>query len=99
MRNKFAHGVTTNLTFMNKSIVELINKMKLGYDPLPEVSIPRLKFTLAVTRLVSTLQAIQVMLSKARLPSLVELFRLNEVSLDRDRLSEAEVRSLLQKGQ
>lgn len=89
--------MTTNLTFKNESVVQLINKMKLAYNPLPDTFMPGLEFMLAVTRLVCGLQAIQVILFKGRLPHLVELFRLNEFPIDKDRLSEAEARSLLQK--
>lgn len=95
IRNKFAHGVTTNLTFMHNSIIQSINKMKFGYEPLPEGISPRLKYTLAVTRIVSALQAILTILSMARPLHLVELLGLNKFPTEKDQLSENEIRSLL----
>jgi len=97
IRNKFAHGVTTDLSFVHPSIVEQINKLKLGYEPLPEVHTPRIRFSLAVTRLVTMLQVIEEFLLKSRPPHLMEVIPLNEFPLDKDRLSQTAVRRLMRK--
>lgn len=55
IRNKFAHAVMTELDFNNKTIVKLIEKLKLPPDGIPYFSQPKLKFRIVVHIIVTVL--------------------------------------------
>lgn len=78
IRNKFAHAIIADLNFSDTSIVQRIEKFIAGPKKIAELSEPKTKFTIVVAQYVAILQAIEHMLSKARPPHLVELFKLNE---------------------
>ena len=78
IRNKFAHAIIADLNFSDTSIVQRIEKFIAGPKKIDELSEPKTKFTIVVAQYVAILQAIEHMLSKARPPHLVELFKLNE---------------------
>ena len=78
IRNKFAHAVIADFNFTDSSIVQRIDNFTFGPKTIPELSAPKIKFTLVVSQIVAVLQVLEQVLSKARPPHLVELLRLNE---------------------
>ena len=96
IRNKFAHGINTDLKFTHSYIVQRINKLEVGFDPIPDARIPKLRFVLAVSRLSALLQIIEELLLRSRPPHLIELLPLNEFSFEDRELAET-VQKIMQK--
>lgn len=78
IRNRFAHAVIADLKFTDETIVHKIDRFVIGPQGIPELSAPKTKFLIGVAEIVAVLHVIEEMLSRIRLPHLVEVLHLNE---------------------
>jgi len=97
IRNRFAHAITTNLTFSESSIAQRIDSCALRPKTLDDVFAPRVKFIIVVQQIVGLLGFWEKTLSKARLPNLVELFKLNDLPFEELALTKEEIIDVIRK--
>jgi len=95
IRNKFAHSITANLTFTESSIVQRINSFELRPKTLDKVAAPKIKFIIVVQQIVTLLGYWEHFLSKAKLPNLVELLKLNKFPFEELALTKDEIYEVL----
>jgi DNA-binding MltR family transcriptional regulator len=95
IRNRFAHEVTQNLDFKADSISKRINKFSLKSKTLDNIDIPRIKFICAIQAIITFLYGWELTLTNAHLPTLVELFRLNEINTERIMVNKEDLSKLI----
>jgi DNA-binding MltR family transcriptional regulator len=91
IRNRFAHTITENLTLNDSSIAQRIGSCALRPKTLDDVFAPKIKFIIVVQQIVSLLVFWEKILSKARLPNLVEMFKLNDLPFEEIALTKQEI--------
>jgi len=82
IRNKFAHNVTADLKFDDEIIKQRINQFSQISEELVKIYSPKLRFILTVSAITGHLEALSLILSKIRLPTLVKMLKLEEMRFE-----------------
>jgi DNA-binding MltR family transcriptional regulator len=96
IRNKFAHDVVADLKFDDERIVRRINQFSQINEELAKIYPPRLRFTLTVSHIAGLLLAWCQLLSKVRLPNLVETLKLKEKQFAKYILTPEQLQNILE---
>lgn len=99
IRNKFAHDVTANLSFSNKSISQIINNCELRPKELDDIysteldesTCIRIKYVIVVQQILDNLCYSEQLLLRDKLPYPVEYFGLDKMPYDKMALSKSEI--------
>jgi DNA-binding MltR family transcriptional regulator len=96
IRNKFAHDVVADLKFDDERIVRRINQFSQINEELAKIYPPRLRFALTVSHIAGLLLAWCQLLSKVRLPNLVETLKLKEKQFAKYILTPEQLQNILE---
>jgi len=96
IRNKFAHDVVADLKFDDERIVRRINQFSQISEELVKIYQPKLRFALNVSHIACLLLAWCQLLSKVRLPNLVETLKLKEKQFAKCILTPEQLQDILE---
>lgn len=95
IRNRFAHEVTSGLSFSNEIIEQKISSCALRPKTFDDIAAPKLKFIIIVQQLIALIGAFEQMLVKIKPPHLVDIFNMNEWPYDQLALTKSEISDII----
>ena len=91
IRNRFAHEVTSGLSFNDKVIVQKINLCELRPKTIDHKNIPKLKFVIIVQQIIALIGSSEQLLRRIPPLRLVDILHMNEWPYDKIALTESEI--------
>jgi len=95
IRNKFAHETIANLSFNSIAISHRIDKCEIRSKTMDKIRENKIKYVIIVQQLITYLCIFELLLQNSKLPTLVELFKVDDWGIEEGALTLEQCKQIL----